>query len=122
MIKLNILIVEDSPFIAATLIKIVNKLGHAVGGISDTYEGAIKQLNMGGIDMVISDIMLNSKKSGIDIGAYLQEHLKIPIIYQSSINDEAMINSAMSTGPVAYLTKPVSRADLSNALLILEIA
>jgi DNA-binding NarL/FixJ family response regulator len=122
MLKLNIFIVEDSPLIAASLKQIVVKLGHRVVGISESYEDAVLNLNNKDVDMVITDIMLSGKKNGIDLGAYIKKHLNIPVIYQSSITESSTIINAMRTKPVAYLVKPVSRVELSTALLGVEAA
>jgi DNA-binding NarL/FixJ family response regulator len=117
MLKLNIYIVEDSPIIAAALKQLVVKLGHTVVGVSESYEDAVIQLSNNNIDMVITDIMLSGKKSGIDLGAYIKEHLNIPVIYQSSITDTVIVCDAMRTEPLAYFVKPVGRLELSTALM-----
>jgi response regulator of citrate/malate metabolism len=122
MLKLNIYIVEDSPIIAAALKQLIGKLGHTVAGISESYEDAIIQLDRSDIDMVITDIMLSGKKSGIDLGAYIKQHLNIPVIYQSSITDTVIVCDAMRTEPIAYLVKPVGHVELSTALLSVEAA
>jgi DNA-binding NarL/FixJ family response regulator len=122
MLKLNIFIVEDSPIIAAALKQLVIKLGHAVVGMSESYEDAVEQLEGKDIDMVITDIMLSGKKSGIDLGAYIKKYLNIPVIYQSSITDTGIVCDAMRTEPVAYLVKPVRSVELSTALMSVEAA
>jgi response regulator of citrate/malate metabolism len=122
MLKLNVFIVEDSPIIAAALKHLVVRLGHTVVGISESYEDAVVQLELSNIDMVITDIMLSGKKNGIDLGAYIKKHFNIPVIYQSSITDTTIVCDAMRTEPIAYLVKPVSRVELSTALLSVEAA
>ncbi len=122
MLKLNIYIVEDCPLIAASLKQLVVKLGHRVAGVSESYEDAVIQLKGHPVDMVITDIMLSGKKNGIDLGVYIKKYLNIPVIYQSSITDTAIVFDAMRTEPVAYLVKPVRRGELSTALLGVEAA
>lgn len=122
MSKLNILIVEDSPLIAAALEHMIVKLGYAVADISESYDEAVLALTLMDIDLVITDIILIGPKTGIDLAAYIKMHFQIPVIYQSSITDGSMINDAMQTSPVAYLVKPVSKVDLSTALLSVETA
>ncbi|WP_214072927.1 response regulator [Mucilaginibacter sp. dw_454] len=120
--KLKIYIVEDSPIIAASLKQLVTCMGHSVAGISASYEEAILELTHTDIDMVITDIMLSGKKNGIDLAAYIKENLNIPVIYQSSITDKHLVYEAMNTQPLAYLVKPVSKIQLTNALLSLAAA
>src|SRR4051812_25354257 len=116
MSKLNILIVEDSPVMAAALKQLVINLGHVVVDISESYEDAVLALTIRDIDMVITDIMLKGEKNGVDLGVYIKTYLDIPVIYQSSITDCSIVHNAMQTQPVAYLVKPVNRIDLSTAL------
>lgn len=120
--KLKIYIVEDSPIIAAALKKLVTAMGHLVAGMSSSYEDAVSKLMRVNIDMVITDIMLSGQKNGIDLGVYVKEHLNVPVIYQSSVTDAHLILKAMSTEPLAYLVKPVTRMELTNALLSVEAA
>jgi CheY-like chemotaxis protein len=119
---LKIYIVEDSPIIAASLIQLVNKIGHDVVGLATSYEEAVIRLSQIEVDMVLSDIMLDGEKNGIDLGVYIKKYLHIPVIYQSSITDAHLKDQALLTDPVAYLTKPIGRADLINALLNVEHA
>ncbi|MFD2872958.1 response regulator [Mucilaginibacter ximonensis] len=120
--KLKIYIVEDSPIIAAALKKMVTVMGHSVAGIAASYEDAITEIMKMDIDTVITDIMLAGQKNGVDLGAYVKEHLNVPVIYQSSITDAHLILRAMSTEPLAYLIKPVTRMELTNALLSVDAA
>ncbi len=122
MLKLNILIVEDSPLIAAALRQLVITLGHTVAGIAESYEEAMRKLAYNPVDMVITDIRLKGNKSGVDLGAYIKKHLQIPLVYQSSTTDQSVINKALMTNPIAYLVKPVNKADLCNALASFEMA
>jgi two-component SAPR family response regulator len=122
MLTLNILIVEDSPVMAIALKQLVIKLGHVVAGVSESYEEAVHALTIADVDMVITDIMLKGEKNGVDLGAYIQTHLQIPVIYQSSITDCSVIYNAMQTCPMAYLVKPVNKLDLSTALSGVEAA
>jgi response regulator of citrate/malate metabolism len=116
MLNMNIFIVEDSPIIACALKQLIIKLGHTVAGISESYEDAVAKLNDTNVDMVITDIMLLGKKNGIDLGNYVNKHLNIPIIYQSSVTDTVTVCNAMRTNPLAYLVKPVTKVELLTAL------
>lgn len=120
--KLKIYIVEDSPIIAASLIQMVTTMGHDVAGLASSYDEAVAKLNKIDVDMVITDIMLNGQKTGVELGAYIKQYLNIPFIYQSSIADECLKQQALLTEPLAYVNKPMGRVDLANALLSVEAA
>ena len=120
--KLRVYIVEDCPIMAAALKKMVTLIGHSVVGVAASYEDAVSDLLRIDVDMVITDIMLIGQKTGIDVAVYVNENLHIPIVYQSSITDSQVIMQALSTEPLAFLSKPVSRTELINALLSVEPA
>lgn len=116
MCNLNIYVVEDDPFIALTLKQMIVKLGHRVCGCTDTCEQAITELPRLKPDLVITDIMLNGPGTGIDLGRYLNQHLHIPFIYQSSVQNRDLIDAAEATRPEAYFTKPVKRHQLQQVI------
>jgi two-component SAPR family response regulator len=114
--KLNIYIVEDNLLIAASLKHMLLSLGHSVCGTSVNYNKAVTELPTLKVDLVITDIILEGKKTGVDLGLFIKKHLHIPFFYQSSIASADMINAAMESLPDAYLPKPVSKEILSKAI------
>lgn len=118
MTKLTIYIVEDEPMLAKLLKYMLQSMGHHVCGIAESYADAIRDLHVTKPDLVITDIMLKGKENGIDIARYIKANLNIPFIFLSSIIDEGVIQEALSTGPVSYLKKPVTKESLNNAITI----
>jgi len=116
MSYLNIYIVEDEPLISASLKHIILNAGHKIIGIATSYTDAVHDLTKNKVDLVITDIILEGKETGIDLAIYINKYLKIPFIYQSSVADTETINQALKTGPLAYLAKPVSKMVLLNAI------
>jgi len=116
MSNLNIYIVEDEPLISASLKHIILGAGHKIVGIAASYEKAVYDLRANRVHLVITDIMLEGTETGIDLAKYINDHLKIPFIYQSSVSDPEVINDALKTGPLAYLVKPVNKMVLLNAI------
>lgn len=116
MSNLNIYIVEDEPLISASLKHIILGAGHKIIGIAASYKKAVDDLRANNVHLVITDIMLEGTETGIDLANYINDHLKIPFIYQSSVSDPEVINDALKTGPLAYLVKPVNKMVLLNAI------
>jgi two-component SAPR family response regulator len=114
--KLRIYIVEDNMLMAASLRHILTGLGHCVCGQATTYKQAVNEMQKTGADLVITDIMLKGKKSGIDLGRFIKARLHIPFIYQSSVTENDIIMAAMDTLPGAYLFKPVTKLALEGAI------
>lgn len=121
MSNLNIYIVEDEPLISATLKHIVAGAGHKIVGTAACYADAVQDLHANHVHLVITDIMLEGTETGIDLAKYINHHLKIPFIYQSSVDDPKIINDALATVPLAYLVKPVNKSGLLNAIATLPV-
>jgi len=116
MSNLSIYLVEDDPFITITLKHMLVSLGHRICGTSCSYEKAVTDLASIKPDLVVTDIMLSGKGTGIDLGKYINKYLHIPFIYQSSITADDMLSEAKATLPEAYLVKPVRKMELAEAI------
>jgi two-component SAPR family response regulator len=119
MQKLYIYIVEDNPLIAFALKKMLLNIGHNICGIAECYEEAIKDLRVMNVDLVITDITIKGKENGIDLANYINHHLHIPFIFQSSTTSADIINLANQTHPNAFLLKPVSKWEMIKALAMI---
>jgi response regulator of citrate/malate metabolism len=116
MTKLNIYIVEDEQILATLLKYTLQSMGHRVCGMAESYTEVVKTLGNSGADLIISDIMLKGNETGIDIAKYNRATLNLPFVFLSSVSDKELVDDAMSTSPVAYLKKPVTKAALNNAI------
>lgn len=63
------------------------------------------------VDVVITDVRLSKKESGLDLAEeILQKNNSIPIILLTGHDDKDIILQALRIGVVDYLTKPIDRA------------
>lgn len=116
--KIKILIVEDNVIIADDLRFTLENLGYIVIACLISYEDAIPYLQKNTVDLAFLDINLSTKKTGIDIGNYINEHSKIPFIYLTSNSDDATISLAAKTKPNGYLVKPFNANNLKASIEI----
>ena len=116
--KIKILIVEDNVIIADDLRFTLENLGYIVIACLISYEDAIPILQKNIVDLAFLDINLSTKKTGIDIGNYINEHSKIPFIYLTSNSDDATISLAAKTKPNGYLVKPFNANNLKASIEI----
>lgn len=107
MLKLNIFIVEDEPLIARVLKQTVQYIGHHVCGTATSFDGAVRGLKHAGADLIITDIMLEGEKTGVDLANYINKYLKIPFVFQSSVIDQLVIDEALKTDPLVFMPKPL---------------
>ena len=119
MQQLQIYIVEDEPIMAHALKRMVFNMGHQVCGVAESYEEAITDMRILPIDLVITDIMIKGPETGIDLAKYINHNIHVPFIFQSSITCADLIKKAFKTKPNGFLQKPVSKAALAQAMLLI---
>jgi len=114
----KILIVEDEFIVANNLQMILEEAGYAITGIAASAREAQELIQQDKPDLVLLDIRLKGKLTGIDIARKLRADL-IPFIYLSANANQAILEEAKMTEPYGFLVKPVREKDL---LVALEIA
>lgn len=112
------LIVEDEFLVANDLRVIVKQAGYKVIGIAATFEEASEHLQKQTPDLVLLDIRLRGKLSGIDFARKLRAE-NIPFVYISANSSQKVLEEAKSTDPYGFIVKPFREKDL---LVTLDIA
>lgn len=116
MNEIKILIVEDNPIIAMDIKNSVNKFGFSVSNMVSNENDVFTSIKDNEPNLIIMDISLNSEKDGIDIVKEIHKTKYIPIIYLTGLEDDEIINRAIQTNPVGYLTKPFNRTELKSTI------
>ncbi|WP_076380216.1 sigma 54-interacting response regulator [Filimonas lacunae] len=114
----KLLIVEDEFVVANDLQLILTQAGYAITGIAASAEEAEEYLQKQTPDLVILDIRLNGKRSGIALARKLK-HENIAFIYLSANSNQKVLEEAKATEPYGFLVKPFREKDL---LIALDIA
>jgi len=112
----KILIIEDEPLIALNLKMILEKKGFEVIGFAGNFEDTYELFCANKPDIVLSDIKLEQNESGIEVVKSLKKISNFQVIYLTSYGDDAIIEKAIETNPIAYITKPFKENDLKAAL------
>jgi two-component system, LytTR family, response regulator LytT len=113
---LSFLIVEDELLIAETISEILLELGYQDTRTASTVDEAIAEIEACKPGMVLTDINLESEKSGIDLGNILNTRYHIPFIYITSHSSKDIVVQAKQTKPNAYIVKPFKKEDLAVAI------
>lgn len=114
----KILIVEDQFVEANDLQLMLRKAGYEVCGIARSVAIAQEMIKKEKPDLVLLDIFLKGKQTGIDLARELGKE-NIAFVYLSANSNEEVLNAAKATHPYGFLVKPFREKDL---LLMLEIA
>lgn len=115
MEKKSIMIVEDEGIIALDIKRRLEKLGYEVATVVDSGEKAIEQVLKVKPDLILMDIVLKGKLSGMDASISIGQFLNIPIIYITSIFDEDYKDRcSCSNLKYDFLIKPFNHEDLKS--------
>ncbi|NWF87897.1 MAG: response regulator [Ignavibacteriaceae bacterium] len=115
---LNVLIVEDENIIAKDLSRIMKKFGYEVADIVVSGEEVITKAIQLRPDLIIMDVKLSGKMSGIEAADEIKKIIDIPIIYLTAYADAESIQKAKLTEPFAYIVKPFDEKVLHTSIEI----
>ncbi|MVM41812.1 response regulator [Spirosoma sp. HMF3257] len=111
------LIVEDEYIIANDLELILGEAGYPVIGVADSVAEALALMDQQKPDIVMLDIYLKGKETGIDLAKQLEE-LSIPFIYISANDNKSVLEAVKATQPIGYIVKPFRGKDILTTLEI----
>ncbi len=117
----KVLIVEDELLIAQDVTEIVEKAGHVTAPVAKTAMDAVRLATVHQPDIVLMDIKLGSGSDGVEAATYIAQELALPIIFLTSMHDEATLERAKGASPYGFLSKPVRESDVvSNITMALH--
>ena len=119
MVTGDVLIIEDEGIIAMDLKSIVTDMGHRVTDIARTRDDAIAKGKAEVPDLILADIQLADKSSGIDaVNALLKELGDRPVIFITAFPERLLTGERPE--PAFLITKPYTenqvRAAVSQAM------
>lgn len=106
----TILIVEDEAIIADHLQELLRKNGYNALVALDT--GMARELLTKEVDLVLVDMNMEERTSGLKLGKEIFSKHKIPFIYITANSEPVLLQKALDTLPASYLTKPFNSTDV----------
>ncbi len=116
MNNLQITIVEDELIVSEDLKQILLDEGYDVTGCFESAEEALVHLASIKPDLVMIDVRLKGKLTGVELAETLRAFHKVPIIFVTANSDEATYQLARKTKPQAFLVKPFNARTLLAAV------
>ena len=116
MLKNHILIVEDEAIVASDIQYSLQKLGFFVTGVAASGELALSMIKSSQPDLILMDIMLQGKLSGLDTAELIMKMYSIPIIFLTAYVDEVTLSRAKKCEPFGYIIKPFKEIQLQTAI------
>jgi two-component system, response regulator PdtaR len=103
--RATILVCDDDRLVLATLVHGLKTAGFDVFE-ADNGDDAILLARERKPDLALLDMRMNGK-TGLDVAAYLRDHVGTPFMFLSAFNDEQIVRQAVAFGALAYLVKPL---------------
>lgn len=118
--KKRILLVEDERLTAEDLTQRLEEFGLEVIGVASTGTAAIKLAAENNPDLILMDIKLRGKLSGIDAAIKIHENHAVPIVFATAYGDNSHITRAVQeANAYGFLHKPI---DTQAANTMIRIA
>ncbi len=108
----TVLLVEDNPEVASVSAGLLEQLGYTVRRVANA-EAALREIELDGIDLVFSDIVMPGKMDGLGLARHLKAvRPGLPILLASGYSDAAL----SVRGDFPILRKPYEIHELSQAI------
>ena len=108
----TVLLVEDNPDVATVSTSLLEQLGYTVRRVANA-EAALREIELDGIDLVFSDIVMPGKMDGLSLARHLKAvRPGLPILLATGYSDAAM----NVRGDFPILRKPYEIHQLSQAI------
>lgn len=111
----RVLIIEDEPIIAADISAIVEELGHTVTGVARTRKEAVEMGHQTSPDLILADIQLADRSSGIDaVNELLRDLEGTPVIFITAYPERLLTGERPE--PAFLIAKPYQEEQVKSAV------
>jgi|AntRauTorcE11898_2_1112593.scaffolds.fasta_scaffold19211_3 CheY-like chemotaxis protein len=114
--KKRVLIVEDEIILSLVLEQMITQMGHTVVDKVTTGEMAIEKALEEQPDLIFMDIHLSGEMDGIEAVSEIQQKIEVSVIYITASTSYIHEKRIRKTSFLDFLTKPVTRYQLSDSL------
>jgi len=116
--SIRILIVEDEALTAKMIEIQLKKMGYTLIDIAITYNQAMSNIQNETPDLILLDVNLKGRYTGIDIANKKEVLNQIPVIYITVHEDSQTKHDMFLSNPINYLPKPLQYEDLKDAIVL----
>lgn len=111
----RVMVIEDEPVIAMDISAIVEGMGHEVTGVARTRDLAIQLARRDPPDLILADIQLADKSSGIDaVNQILKDMKQVPVVFITAFPERLLTGERPE--PAFLITKPYTEDQVQSAV------
>jgi signal transduction histidine kinase len=118
MVGERIVIVEDESVVALNLRLRLEAAEYQIAGVADSAAAALTLVENTLPDLVLMDIQLKGKPSGLEAAETIRDRWNIPIIYLTAHTTPDILDQVKSSQPYGYLLKPFDATELYSTINI----
>jgi PAS domain S-box-containing protein len=116
MSKTAVMVVEDEALVALQIKEALEARGLDVPVVASSGEEALRKVTQAEPDVIVMDIRLKGKLTGIDVARRIRTQLRIPVLYLTAHSDPETLRLATETAPCGFLVKPFDERSLYAAI------
>lgn len=116
MDRKSVLIIEDEMIHGMLLRSSIENNGYRVLDVVSRGEDAVIAAIDHRPDLIISDILLKGKITGVDAIEQILNHFNPPFIFLTALNDSKIMTQAAETSPSAIINKPYDMKHLIETI------
>ena len=120
VVMIDVLIVEDELIIAEDIAMNLENAGYNVVGVAIDFDEGVAAIKLHQPDLILLDINLAGRKTGLDLAKYINDEFEIPFIFTTSYTDSNTLSEAKKLKPINYLVKPFQKEQLFTAIEIAD--
>jgi two-component system, response regulator PdtaR len=113
---LRLMIVEDDAFVALDAKEILETAGYEVVGLAKSANEAVDKAGELRPDMILMDIRLLGARDGVDAAIEIHDRFGVRSLFASAHSDAETRDRADAAQPLGFLSKPVTRRALLEAV------
>jgi|GEM_PF-2729758 len=112
MKKSRVLIVEDEAVTAMVLEENLQSYGYEITDIIDRGENVMDSIDKSRPDVILMDIQLKGKMTGIEAANQVTKKHDLPVVYLTANSDQTTFKKAKVTHPYGFILKPFNEREL----------
>ena len=110
--KPRILVVEDEFITAADIENRLGEMGCEVAATVDTGEAAVAKAGELAPDLVLMDITLAGRMTGIEAAGEIGRRFGTPVIFLTAHSEHSTVSGSLASNPYGYIVKPFEASGL----------
>ena len=118
MTDARVLIVEDEVIVAEALKQTLKASHYKVIGHATDGREAVQMARQLHPDVILMDIVLRGRTSGIEAAVSIQREIDTSIIYVTGQSSEPLVNAAARSGALGYIVKPFQAQQVTSSIKI----